>query len=361
MFVAEVNKDASDIAKIISNIKTNDQLELEINQDIAKGTANLIALVAASDGLQLTADKKQNARHFSNTLFNIMRGGIFDDNYSASKLDFVNYIRNANKNVYLEHKNAINNLNEPFTLQELKSLIENSKDPDFKRLAIEYLPLKFSRRHGDPSRPWNKFSINLRDEEGNKVLDYEGNWRDIFQNWEALAKSYPEYLEAMIFKFLNATTFDGYNPYRVTKGGFDWEIIEEHDPWSYIGYWGDHQIIYLQKFLESIEDHEPDKLISYFNEDLFVYANVPYKIKNYDAIVKDPKDTISFDYEDDNAIRHKRNELGADGALLSVKDEIYRVNFIEKILATSLAKISNFIPEAGIWMNTQRPEWNDAK
>ena len=29
-------------------------------------------------------------------------------------------------------------------------------------------------------------------------------------------------------------------------------------------------------------------------------------------------------------------------------------------MATVLAKISNFIPEGGIWMNTQRPEWNDA-
>jgi hypothetical protein len=36
------------------------------------------------------------------------------------------------------------------------------------------------------------------------------------------------------------------------------------------------------------------------------------------------------------------------------------VNLIEKLLATVLAKMSNFIPEAGIWMNTQRPEWNDA-
>ena len=25
-----------------------------------------------------------------------------------------------------------------------------------------------------------------------------------------------------------------------------------------------------------------------------------------------------------------------------------------------MAKLSNFIPEGGIWMNTQRPEWNDA-
>ncbi|NNE29830.1 MAG: hypothetical protein HKN16_09345, partial [Saprospiraceae bacterium] len=39
---------------------------------------------------------------------------------------------------------------------------------------------------------------------------------------------------------------------------------------------------------------------------------------------------------------------------------IYKVNLLEKLLATTLAKISNFIPEAGIWMNTQRPEWNDA-
>jgi len=33
---------------------------------------------------------------------------------------------------------------------------------------------------------------------------------------------------------------------------------------------------------------------------------------------------------------------------------------MEKILTAVMAKLSNFIPEAGIWMNTQRPEWNDA-
>ncbi len=42
------------------------------------------------------------------------------------------------------------------------------------------------------------------------------------------------------------------------------------------------------------------------------------------------------------------------------KDSIYQVNLTEKILVTLLAKLSNFIPEAGIWLNTQRPEWNDA-
>jgi len=216
--------------------------------------------------------------------------------------------------------------------------------------------------HGDPSRPWNKFSINTRSEvDGSKILDYQGNWRDIFQNWEALAHSYPAFMESMIHKFLNASTFDGYNPYRVTKDGFDWESIEPDDPWSYIGYWGDHQIIYLLKFLEFIEKHQPGSLENYFDKDLFVYANVPYKIKEHKAILKNPKDTIDFDHNLDQQIRQLRTKLGADGALLQTKKgDICKVNFIEKILAAILAKLSNLIPEGGIWMNTQRPEWNDA-
>ena len=182
-----------------------------------------------------------------------------------------------------------------------------------------------------------------------------------FQNWEALVHSYPDYIENMILKFLNASTFDGYNPYRVTKGGFDWEVIEPDDPWSYIGYWGDHQIIYLLKFLEFIEDHAPGKLASLLEKDIFVYANVPYRIKSYRELLNNPKDTIEFNDAADHKIRARREKLGADGALLqNAQGEVVRANFVEKILATALSKLSNFIPEAGIWMNTQRPEWNDA-
>ena len=91
---------------------------------------------------------------------------------------------------------------------------------------------------GDPAvLEW--FSINTQSEkDGSKILDYEGNWRDIFQNWEALAHSYPEFIDGMIHKFLNASTFERYNPYRITKSGIDWEVIEPDDPWSYIGYRG---------------------------------------------------------------------------------------------------------------------------
>ncbi|MDT8347483.1 MAG: hypothetical protein RQ756_06750, partial [Flavobacteriaceae bacterium] len=267
----------------------------------------------------------------------------------------------ANIALYKHLYPELSKLPERFSMQYLTCQAKAFNNLDFERLALEYLPLKFSRRHGDPSRPWNKFTINTRNEDGTKILDYEGNWRDIFQNWEALAHAFPQFAENMMFKFLNASTFDGYNPYRITKDGFDWEVIEAHDPWSYIGYWGDHQIIYLLKFLEFIELHHPGRLREYFHQNLFVYANVPYKIKPYQALLNNPKDTIVFDEDLDKKLKANKEKIGSDAYLLTGKDGgLSRANFMEKVLCTMLAKVSNFVPEAGIWMNTQRPEWNDA-
>jgi hypothetical protein len=362
LIVADVNQSQANVVSLINEIQNNKELKTQIAEDIELGSQRLIELNASSDAMQLSADVFRDTRHFANTLFNVMRGGIFDFNYQIEKWDLTNYLTAANKKVYENQKQLLDGLDDIFTSFDLEKITSQSEDRDFKRLCTEYMPLKFSRRHGDPSRPWNKFSINTRSEiDGSKILDYEGNWRDIFQNWEALALSYPAFTQSMIHKFLNATTFEGYNPYRVTKGGFDWETVEPDNPWSYIGYWGDHQIIYLLKLLEINEKYYPGQLKSQFNKEEFVYANVPYKIKSYKEILKNAKDTIEFDEKLDAEIRKNREIIGSDAALLVAEhDKIYHVNFIEKILATVLAKLSNFIPEGGIWMNTQRPEWNDA-
>jgi hypothetical protein len=362
MIIANINQNHSSIINLLQTIGNDKSLEQLVNQDIDSGSRRLVELVAASDGLQHTADELRNVRHFSNTLFNLMRGGIFDNNYQIWNWDFCNYLAKANKVVYSSLEKTLHDLPPVYHHSQLQEVASQSNNVDFSRLSLEYLPLRFSRRHGDPSRPWNKFSINTRNEvDGSKVLDYEGNWRDIFQNWEALSLSYPVFLQSMIVKFLNASTFDGYNPYRISKGGFDWETVEPDNPWSYIGYWGDHQVIYLLKLLELFEDHYPGKLADLFNSESFVYANVPYQIKAYKEILANPKDTIVFKADADRRIRLKRDETGADGALLcDVTGQIYHVTLVEKILATLLAKLSNFIPGGGIWMNTQRPEWNDA-
>jgi hypothetical protein len=362
LMAANVNQSQAAVIQLADNIQYNKGLVNEVLADVEAGTEQLVALVAAADGLQYSADGLVNTRHYSNVLFNIMRGGIVDNNYQIGKTDFARYLQKANKAMFDKHEQAVAALPERFSVFALKAMAEQTGDADFIRLATEYLPLTFSRRHGDPSRPWNKFTINTRSEaDGSKILDYEGNWRDIFQNWEALAHAYPAFIEGMIFKFLNASTFDGYNPYRVTKDGFDWETIEPDNPWSYIGYWGDHQVIYLLKFLEFAQNHYPQLLAKLPNNACFVYANVPYIIKPYTQILANPKDTIVYNHRADTAIRERVRQSGADGALLANGGgTIHYVTFAEKILAMLLAKLTNLVPDGGIWMNTQRPEWNDA-
>ena len=184
----------------------------------------------------------------------------------------------------------------------------------------------------------------MQDEHGKPVVGYQGNWRDIFQNWEALSYSYPLYTNHIIAKFLNATTADGYNPYRISNEGIEYEVIEPENPWSNIGYWGDHQIIYLLKLLEISYRHEPDKLRALLHERKYAFANVPYRLKSYAEIVADPKNSIRFDDEE-----HKRIQAGhpTPQPLTTMAD---------KLLITFLTKMSNFVPNAGIWMNTLRPE-----
>ena len=361
LFAADINQDSADVNNLINLLKTTDNLRSVVLKDVAAGTENLQRIIANADGLQLTADEPSAHRHSSNVLFNVMRGGIFDDGYRASKKDFITFIRKANKPLAQELAPFFESLPESLNFTELISLCSSQNNALLEKLAFEYMPLTFGRRHGDPSRPWNIFSIEIKDSNGDKILNYQGNWRDIFQNWEALALSFPDYIESMIAKFVNATTADGYNPYRVTRDGFEWEELDPDDAWSYIGYWGDHQIIYLLKLLELSVKYHPGKLQSLLTKKIYAYANVPYRIKSYGELLKDPQNTIDFDYDLDAQIKERVAQMGGDAKF--IQDEqgrLIQVNLVEKLLVTLLAKLSNFIPEAGIWMNTQRPEWNDA-
>lgn len=358
---ADVNQNVNMVEQSIHTLKTEANLIDLIDQDIRKGQVELIKKVGCADGIQMTQDNLSIGRHFSNVMYNIMRGGTFEDQYTIDKQDFVKHIKHFNAKVYKKLKEQINALGEEFILDSLSAIAESTKDADFERLCAEYLPLSFSRRHGDPSRPWNHFSINVQDEDGNKIRNYEGNWRDVFQNWEALARSFPEFIEGMITKFVNASTSDGYNPYRISTHGIDWEVIEPDNPWSYIGYWGDHQIIYLLKLLELSADHHPNKLNELLQKDINVYANVPYVIKGYDAIILNAKETVDYDEAVSKRIDDRVKEIGADGKLsMTSQEQLIRANLTEKLLVTSLTKLYNFVPDGGIWMNTQRPEWNDA-
>ena len=359
--VGDINQDAADVVALTDLLRGNSDFEKLLQTDIQQGCDNLSKIVANADGLQFTADSLSSARHFANVLFNVMRGGIFDNNYTVEKSDFILFLESTNRNVLNEFSGLINELPDEIQYGELLARVNALGNSSLIKLCYEYLPITFGRRHGDPSRPWNLFSIEIKNENGEKILNYQGNWRDIFQNWEALALSFPEAIESMITKFVNASTADGYNPYRVVRNGFDWEVLDPNDAWSYIGYWGDHQIIYLLKLLELSQKYHPQRLDELLVKPIFAYANVPYRIKPYSEILKNPYETIDFDEELDNEIQQLVKEFGTDGAFVQGKNGgVYQVNLTEKLLVPVLAKFANFIPEAGIWMNTQRPEWNDA-
>jgi hypothetical protein len=359
--VADLEKTQSEITKLSQALNKKDDLLANIHQSISQGDEELASILASADGFQLVNEEAVGVHHYANTLFNVLRGGIFSDQYRINKLDFSASIKQFNAKIYERNGTFLSELPDHILLSELMSKVEDLNDPQFARLATEYLPIYFGRRHGDPSRPWNQFVIKLKDEQNQPLLTYQGNWRDIFQNWEALAYSYPEFIEGMIAKFVNASTFDGYNPYRITKEGIDWEVEEPDDPWSYIGYWGDHQIIYLLKLLEVSKQFHPEKLSQLLLSERYCYANVPYKIKSFENLLKDAKDTVEYDEALAEKLEHRVAEMGADGKLLlNAKGEVYQVTLLEKLLVPLLAKVGNLVVDGGIWLNTQRPEWNDA-
>ena len=172
--------------------------------------------------------------------------------------------------------------------------------------------------------------------------------------------SYPSYTTGMISKFVNATSCDGFNPYRITRSGLDWEVPEPENPWSNIGYWNDHQIIYLSKLLELQNQLDPEALNSLLNKPLFTTANIPYHIKSYAEVEKNPRSTIAFNYDLNDKITSDQKKYGTDAKLMGKNGNPYLVTLTSKLLQLVLTKLANFVPCGGVWMNTQRPEWNDA-
>jgi len=360
-FVANVEQSQSQATALRSQLSNTAKITSNIQCSISDGADGLARIMATADGFQVTAQENVSAHHYANVQFNVLRGGAFDDNYQISSKDFSSTVNLFNSDVYLRHQEFFRCLPASVNIEKLLLLVQQQEDQQLERLCYEYLPIFFGRRHGDPSRPWNQFAIKLKDDNNNSLLTYQGNWRDIFQNWEALTFSYPQFIENIIAKFVNASTIDGYNPYRITKEGIDWEVEEPEDPWSYIGYWGDHQIIYLQKMLELSQEFHPEKLSQLLRQPLFSYANVPYRIKPFAALVKDAKNTVTYSEELATRIEKRVNKIGADGKLvLDSNGEVYQVNLLEKLLVPLLCKLGNLVIDGGIWLNTQRPEWNDA-
>jgi hypothetical protein len=353
---------AYDTARVLDleNVVTDPGIGAVLARDAAADRDALRDLVAAVDGVQDTGEETACVHHSANVLFNAMRGGMPPTGYHVNVADVRAFLQRRSGALRPELEAALATLPARLTTLDLLAWADRQADPSLARLVRLFLPLTFSRRHGDPSRPWNAFDIAPRDPERPR-LAYQGNWRDIFQNWEALSWSYPMLTEQMVVTFLDATTIDGYNPYRITESGIDWEVPEPDNPWSNIGYWSDHQIVYLLSLVEQLDAIDPGRLARLLDAPICAYADVPYRIAGYPQLVADPRATITFDAAADARIRARAEREGGDGLLVHARDgSLLRATVAEKLLLLLAAKLANLVPLGGIWMNTQRPEWNDA-
>ncbi len=361
IMVSEIEQSHREVGRLMSALEDKDALRAAVEEDLEEGRDRLRSLSKSVDGIQITADRDTSLYHYHNTLCNFLRGGLPENGSVLSREQFIHFLEQNNRGLVVKFGDWLSGLPDAFERNRVIEQAGELGDPDLLRLTIEYLPLILGRRHGDPSRPWNKFNIKLADEEGRPVHHYEGNWRDIFQNWEALAWSYPVFLDGFISRFLNASTIDGFNPYRVTSAGVDWEVPDADDPWVSIGYWGDHQIIYLLKFLELKEKINPGFMASESAGKSYVFADVPYRIAGWEKTLTDPRDTVEFDQKQHDDLMSHKAEMGGDGLLLrDASGEPVRVTLTEKLLIPAIAKLGQLVPGGGIWMNTQKPEWNDA-
>ncbi|MBE6353675.1 hypothetical protein [Treponema sp.] len=354
---------ASRIAVLRKEISDKKSAAASLEKDIEDTDRLMTQYISEADGLQDTAKTMTCVHHRANVMFNIMRGGFFADSGKINVPDLLKFIGTRNQGELCAAEKALEEIKDSYSVSKevILEKITAANNPQLSRLYLEYMPIIFSRRHGDPSRPWNRFNIKLNDDSGNPILNYEGNWRDIFQNWEALAMSYPAYIKNMAAKFLNAMTAEGFNPYRISRDGIDWECPEPNNPWAQFGYWGDHQVIYFEKLLELWEKTDSASLLSSLDESIYSSANIPYHLKSYAEICRDPRASISFQKELSDRLVKESRTYGTDAKLIrSINGEVSLISLTAKILQIVIAKTANLVPGGGIWMNTQRPEWNDA-
>ena len=347
--------------ELARRLEAGDGTPQRIRDAVARNTAGLDELLARADAFQHSADPMAAAHHRANVLYNIMRGGVFVDGTRFDRDDLMAFVAQRHRGVADRLAPAMAQWPAQVERGFAIDAARTAGGAQAERLMLSYLPLTFSRRHGDPSRPWNKFSIRVRDEAGRRVVNYEGNWRDIFQNWEALVASEPAYVGSMIATFLGAMTADGYNPYRIGRDGIDWEVVEPDNPWSHIGYWGDHQVVYLMRLLEAAQAQQPLLLTSLWDRALLSFADVPYRLRPHAEQTAQPKHTVDFDEAAHRRAHARAARIGSDGLLVcDDAGEPVLATLAEKLAIIVLAKAGSLVPGGGLWLHTQRPEWNDA-
>ncbi|MDX2411671.1 MAG: hypothetical protein QNK16_05815, partial [Woeseiaceae bacterium] len=108
----------------------------------------LARIIGHGDGFQAMAEENVAVHHYANVLFNILRGGVFVNQYQVPARDFAANIENFNRGMYQQHLEMLEGLPEHLDFTELLLIIKQQGDPQLERLMgiVRNITRRQSRR-----------------------------------------------------------------------------------------------------------------------------------------------------------------------------------------------------------------------
>lgn len=293
----------------------------------------------------------------------------------------------------------------------LDNILRGGKPLIFEGPESDHVYHVYSRKHGDPERDYNFFSL-----EPSNYSQGNGNYRDVCQNRRNDVIMDPKVDKFNVWMFYNLVQADGYNPLSI-KGtkfivpnekiqslteslvdlGIDSpstnQIVDivknQYTPGSLMtaitgikttfdskkvlettlkfasqeidvdfgeGFWSDH-FTYNQDLIDSYEYMYPDKIeATLFDDYSYKFFNAPYYVVPREDKYNLVEDGVVRQYE---AIARKDGEVST--WLTNINGEDIKTNLFNKLLILSLTKFMNIDSFAlGLEMEGDKPGWNDA-
>ena len=133
--VADLERSQSQAVDLRKQLQDPAAVAQSIASSIDRGSDELGRIMARADGFQASAEETVSVHHYANVLFNILRGGAFDDQYRVSSRDLSNTIRMFNRDVFRRHREMFESLPELVDFKTLRADIEAQGDRQLERLA----------------------------------------------------------------------------------------------------------------------------------------------------------------------------------------------------------------------------------
>ena len=206
----DIGLGAGEVINLQQLIRNDQNIWQTVLNDTANGQEQLRTLLQAADGIQYSADHLSTARHQSNVLFNILRVECSQSNMRCGRQIFCSISNSIIKKQLMYQKPGCTTENEP---SPPISAGCRRIHPSLYRLAMEYLlsVLPAEDMEIRAARGMNSTSIPRQKPESSFLTTKETGVTS-FRTGKPLPGLFPEYTSAMIARFLNATTADGYNP-----------------------------------------------------------------------------------------------------------------------------------------------------